>query len=232
MWLYIVGAVVLVLALGTGVYLILDNNSGASAPIDTANGTQSPDPQQSDRTDTDPVPTDTDLVTDPATGLSYEAMGAPWETSNFGEIPGGIGTPVGEMLVTEENWVAVFLVGEMNPDLLDYHGVGDLETSLTGLADVVDEVNYAPDGKQLDGFQREGSPDFIDLKISGYTGKIMVYHLVWDDDRLDDQGEYVGLGLIDLGDGRLAGIQLSLPESAYEIYGDTMEDKVAGMVVR
>ena len=227
-WLFIVGGVVLLLAIGTGVFFAFDlggkNDDGKTAGGDSSSSA-SQQPSEDPATTPGDQPQDGTVV-DPGTGLSYQAMGDPWTPTTFTGLAGGLSgvPPVGEELETEPGWVGTYLNGELDTTAVEYDPAS-LEDSVNALADVVDETNYGnpdDDTKSLDGLKREADPESQEVSIDGKDGIVIGYHLVWDDDAITDQGEFVFVGVLDLGDGRAAALEIALPDSIYEAQTDAV----------
>lgn len=226
-WLYIVGALVLVVVLGAGGYLVFNNNSGSASDEKTSDSADSKSDAPKDDSSKSPGTDDTGLTTDMGTGLSYTTLGEPWQTTDFPAMVGGTNSGIaGQQFETEPGWAATFLVGELDAELLGYDGPDTLKDTVKTLADGIDAVNYSSPSsegtKPLKGLKRDTDPEFQDIEIDGKTGIVMAYHLKWDTDELKDQGEYVLVAVIDMGEGKAAGVQVSLPESVFDAQSDAV----------
>lgn len=221
-WAVIAGVVVLGLMVVTVLYF----TSGDDTP--TADPTETTSDEPSGDAPSEEVDPNLNLYTETVTGLSYEPMDEPWRDFLGGDLAGFHGA-VGQYLdvlefESDSRWVASFIIGELDTSLIGYTGPDSAEAALEQLADIIDENNYLapPDFTEpLDGFKR-GDISIEAHDVGGNSGMWMSYYLSWDDDRIDETGESVAIGVIDAGDGKAAGFFLSLPDSVPDTHLDQM----------
>jgi len=227
-WGAVAGVVVVALMVAGALYFTSDNGE-----TPTADSFSSP-PQEEPSTDPteEPAP-NTDLITDPATGLSFTAMPEPWRDpqSTYGVI--GFYEVSGQILdvLTFEDgsgWIATFVVGEINPSQIGVTDGMSTEDAVNELADLVDGAHFSKPpnfDEPLDGLKRE-EVEVNTLDVGAHSGTAMTYHLSWDDDSIEETGESIALGVLDIGDGRLAGFFLSLPDSVPDEHLNEMLEAV------
>ncbi|WP_415646102.1 hypothetical protein [Stackebrandtia soli] len=205
LWMFGIGGVVLLLVLALGLVLWLTNDK-PSAPL--ADESASPTTEQTEQEPESGTP----LITDVATGLSYPQLPAPWSVSpNAGSH--GFLSAAGQQFLTEEAWAAVCIVGELDAADLGYEGPDSMQPVLEKLAELTDDNNYGTqDGGPLEGLKREGEPTLTEVTIGDHQGLRIDYRLTWTDDAIGDKGETLIIGVVDLGDGRLAGFLASIPD--------------------
>ena len=223
-WIFgvVAGVVVLALLVGGVLYLTSDDDTPVADPT-----TAAPTEEPSEDPSTDDVDPSVNLYTEPVTGLSYEPMGEPWRDASSGNMTGFWGH-VGQYLDVLEfedggGWVAAFIIGELDGATIEYSGPESLEDSIEVFADLIDDNNYNAPGseEQLEGLQRSDISTRA-YDVDGHSGVWMSYYLSWDDDRIEETGESVALGVIDAGDGLVAGFFLSLPDSVPDVHLDEM----------
>ncbi|HIW64374.1 MAG TPA: hypothetical protein H9881_18125 [Candidatus Stackebrandtia excrementipullorum] len=223
-WGGLAGLVVVALMV-TGVLYFTSSGGDEQAPVAETSESAAEEPTEDPTTEPDP---NTELYTEHITGLSYEPMEDPWREAVVTGMPGFHGV-VGQYLDVLEfdsgsGWVASFLVGELDADAIGYTGEDSLEAAVEAFADVIDDNNYhaPPDfTEQLDGFERSDI-SMEEYNVEGHNGMWMSYHLSWDDDRIEETGESVAVGVVDAGDGLVAGFFLSLPDSVPDSRLDQM----------
>ncbi|TQL78667.1 hypothetical protein FB566_4258 [Stackebrandtia endophytica] len=224
-WIWGALAGVVVVALMVGVVLYV---TGGDDETPVADSSATPSEEVDPSTEPSEEAPDTELVTDPATGLSFAPMPEPWRdsTANYGVI--GFYEVTGQVLdvLTFEDgsgWIATFVVGEINPSQLGSSSM-TTDDAINALADLVDGAHYSkpPDFTEpLDGLERN-EVEVNPLTVGSYSGSAMSYHLSWDDDSIEETGESIALGVLDMGDGRTAGFFLSLPDSVPDEHLDQM----------
>jgi hypothetical protein len=233
-WLFAVLGVVVVLALGAGAFFVFGPDGGDDPGDDS--GRDSPSASSSAGSD-DPTATDDSLITDTTTGLSYTPIGDPWTALQEPGSAAGFISVVGETLQVEDfgnnrHWIATFYVGETDADTVGFTDADSIESALEAQCELVDSVNYnkPPDfDKPLDGLERDSDPEFDDVTVGEYSGKVLSYHLAWKDDSIKETGETVAVGMLDLGDGKAAGFLISLPDSIIDDNESVLTDAIESM---
>ncbi|MGH8879698.1 MAG: hypothetical protein ACRD0P_20510 [Stackebrandtia sp.] len=221
-WVYVIGGVVVVAALAVGAvfYFGLGDETGDTAGED-ANG--------SGEQTQEAFP-----VTDEKSGLTYLGLPQPWtsltDTDGFDSLAGFTAVN-GQALVTEDGGEdgrkGVFAVGELDVEALKYKD-GDALTNVAGeFADLIDLRNWknpADPDKDLEGLARDNDPVVDYLRVDGRRGVTSTYHISWKSDAVSDSGATVMLGVIDIGDGALAGFFVDIPDSAADAATGAVKD--------
>lgn len=222
-WLFVVAGVIVLLAVVASGFFVW--NLTADSPEEPVAGqSESKDPKPTETTETTADSPGSGYITDSSTGLTYEKLGSPWEESSTLRLVAGTGSTYGEQYVVEDGWIAQFAIGEIDGAQLDYESLDSMEDSLATLADMVDEQNYSYDGEPVDGLERSDDPEFNKVAVGGWDGMVVGYHLQWDDSSLSESTEYVFLGILDDGSGKLAGFQVALPGSVYDDLENPVKD--------
>ena len=220
-WLFVVAGVVLLSVVAAAGFFLFNLSGGTGDQPQASPSSESSDPDSSVSNTASDSP---DFITDTSTGLTYQALGRPWQPTDGLQLVAGAGPTYGEQYKVEDQWIAQFAIGEIDGEQLGYESLDSIEDSLITLADKVDKSNYHYDGEPLDGMKRAEEPEFTELQIAGWEGMSAVYLLEWDDSDLEETGEVVFLGLLDDGAGTLAGFQVSIPVSVYYEVEEPVKD--------
>ncbi|MGH8791403.1 MAG: hypothetical protein ACRDXX_01985 [Stackebrandtia sp.] len=228
-WVFIVGAVALVALIGAGVFLAFELAGDDDPKDETATEEQSDEPSD-DSSSEDTTDGEGYAVTDSATGLSYTELADPWEPAGDKEVAAFLSAQ-GQFLPTaSDTWGAFVSVGEVDADLIGYDGTDSLKDSVKELAKEIEAGHYTDgEGKPLEGFERDVDPEYGDIDVDGNAGMGMGYHVTWDDDAVEDTGEYIVIGIVDIGeDGRAAGFYVGMPDGTPEDEVDAVEAAMDG----
>ena len=224
-WAYVVGVVVVVAALAVGAvfYFGIGDQTGDT----TADGDS--------ETSYEPVP-----ITDPKSGFTFMSLPKPWqsltELEGFESLP-GFTSVVGQAYITESGgkpgtgWMGVLAVGELDAEAFKYKTGDQLDSPLKAFADAIDTGNWKDPTDtsrttDLDGLQRDADPDTDYLRVDGRRGLTETYHMSWTSTSIEETGSTVMIGVFDMGDGRLAGYFVDLPDSLAEEQTEAIEQTI------
>jgi hypothetical protein len=215
-WAFIVGGVVLVLVLGiVGAIVLINNGKGDDSADDDSSSSSSESTSESGNDDS--ASPSGDLITDPTTGLGFKRISTWADASDLLYATPDLVASNGQTLSTETNWQAMFAVGEVDLSKVDYKSTDDLKSVVKKIAKDVDKTDYNKTSgatDPLDGLKRDGKAKYTDLSISGTKGIMATYTLKWDKSNgLKATGEHLGVGVIDIGGGKLAGFVVSNPSN-------------------
>lgn len=223
-WLYVIGVIVVVAALGVGAAVYFGLDSGGDPP-----------PSQVDPSDdVDDDTFESVLISDEESGFGYMSMPQPWtpltELPNFADddfdgITGFDGVDGQAYWVEEgddesDGWIGVFAVGALDVAEIEYTGHASIKNATLELAEHVDEEHWLdptdPDRETfLDGVARESDPEESEeyLRVDGRRAYFVEYEVSWESDSIDESGATVILGIVDMGDSEAAAVMVDLPDS-------------------
>ncbi|CAM3234798.1 hypothetical protein [Stackebrandtia soli] len=215
-WVYVVGVVVIVAALAVGAifYFGVGNNDTPVA-----------DPPASKEPENAAV-----LLIEEGSGLGYLTMADPWadlgEYKDLSEIA-GFTSYVGQYTLTETGWMSLFAVGTMDAKALDYE-TGAIRQAVFKFAELseaqtVKLLEETGRDENISGYGRDVEPVYTQLRVDGRNAGFIQYHVAWEDSTNNETGTTVTLGLIDIGDGKLAGFLIDVPDTAAAALAESTE---------
>ena len=225
-WAYIVGAVVIVLALAAGGAFYFGVFDSEEKP--TADKSQSTE----EETKHEPKP-----VTDSESGLTYMSMPEPW--TSFSDIEGfpgvsGFASETGQSYVDDSGdlgSLGVIAVGQLDSSAVDYKNVDSLASSTESWADVIDAKHWKnpADEEKVLKVERDETLELANLRVDGRRAVTGSYHVTWKSKSTNETGASVYLVVIDQGDGHASGFMTVVPDSLAADQSKVAEDAMLSL---
>ena len=220
-WVYIVGVVVVVLALALGAVFWF-GLPGDGEPI--AEGS----PQATASASEEPaIEGGGDLITDEESGMGYLSLPLPWAPT--GDLEGFEGVPgftsfTGQYHPVEDgsDVVGVIGAGGLDVDAIEYLGTDYLRPAATELSEAIDSGHWS-DAAEV---TRSSDASYEYLRIDGRRAILMTYEIAFASDVSPETSASVTVGVIDLGGQNAAAFVALLPGSLAETQGQFMRDGV------
>ncbi|MFD0560259.1 hypothetical protein FB566_4259 [Stackebrandtia endophytica] len=221
-WVYIVGTVVVVLALALGAvfWFGLPGGEPGTDPTPQATGdSQSPEPE---------IVGGGELLTDEESGLGFITLPEPWantdEIEQDGNVPGFTSFTGQYVAPTQDNgYIGLVGVGGVDPDAVEYLGTDSLRTAAAELSAVTDAATWEAEDVKA------GDAVYEYLRIDGRRAILMNYQVSFTDDSPPETGAAVFLAVVDLGDGKAAAFIAHVPDTLAETHLDMVRDTVMTM---
>ena len=218
-WVYIVGAVVVVLALALGAvfWFGLPGGEPGGEPTPQASNSPSPEPE---------VVGGGELLSDEDAGLGFLDLPEPWASTDELEtvdgVPGFTSFTGQYVLPVEDGgYIGLIGVGSIDPDVVEYLGTDSLRTAAAELSEVTDAAAWSEAGDVS-----VGDAEYEYLRIDGRRSILMNYKVSFTADSPPETGATVILAVVDMGDGNAAGFIAHVPDTLAEAHLELVREAV------
>lgn len=151
-----------------------------------------------------------ELMLHPGTRIAWPRLGAPWQDypSSAEWRRTELHNQVGQMIAIDDDWIAPFVGGQLNEDVVAYKG----PDSLRKTADAFQKHTIGLYYDSVSGI-KTGKGTYHRYDFDGHEGLVAQYRVTWKNDIAGDKGEVQVVAVIDVDGDRAVVLNLALPDS-------------------
>ncbi|GIG66828.1 hypothetical protein [Phytomonospora endophytica] len=175
--------------------------------------------------ESDAPPAEPELMLHPGTRCAWPRLGAPWQDYPTAEEwqRRELHNTVGQMIAIDDEWIAPFVGGQLNEDVVAYKGPGKLRATADAVQKYSLETYYNDDdGSDMDGL-KTGKGVYRPFDVDGRGGLIAEYRVTWKKAMAGDKGEVQIVAVVDIDGERAMVFHLALPDSQSDQYLPVMD---------
>lgn len=166
-----------------------------------------------------------ELMLHPGTRCAWPRLGAPWQDYPTAEEWQRLElhNTVGQMIAIDDEWIAPFVGGQLNEDVVAYKGPDKLRETADAVQKYGLKTYYNDDdGSDMDGL-KTGKGVYRSWDFDGRKGLIAEYRVTWKESMAGDKGEVQIFAVIDVDGDRAMILHLALPDSQSDQYLPVMD---------
>jgi len=166
-----------------------------------------------------------ELMLHPGTRCAWPRLGAPWQDYPTAEEWQRLElhNTVGQMIAIDDEWIAPFVGGQLNEDVVGYQGPDKLRQTADAVQEYGIKTYYNDDdGSDMDGL-KTGKGVYRPYDFDGRKGLIAEYRVTWKKSVAGDKGEVQIVAVIDIDGDRAMILLLALPDSQSDQYLPVMD---------